>query len=343
MDTLINIELANHILRILAASQVLLFMGILLLSKNPAHIRAIGLALMGAIVIYFFIPLFDPNRDMNQPGSFICALPSLIPILTLLFVWSVFEEGCTIPTWLIGLFGIELTLTCWRVFHGYSSSEGELAAQLLKVFAAAYSIYIVWKGRENDLVEIRQKIRLVFIGVLTITVLGVSISEVFVIYDIDLPGSLLATLWMFGFSILGNIAFIKMNPQLNLVGDPKELVVEQDTQDPAIEQLLNSMQEERLYADHDLRVGSLADKLGIPEYQLRKKINQNLGYRNFNQFVNRYRIEEAGEKLLEDTKTPVLTIALDVGFRSISSFNTAFQTYFGVSPTQYRSQSLSNS
>ena len=65
--------------------------------------------------------------------------------------------------------------------------------------------------------------------------------------------------------------------------------------------------------------------------------------RNFNQFVNRYRIEEAGERLLSEARTPVLTIALDVGFRSISSFNTAFQAQFGVSPTQYRAQALSNS
>ena len=102
--------------------------------------------------------------------------------------------------------------------------------------------------------------------------------------------------------------------------------------------LLHRMKNERLYADHDLRVAGLAQLLGVPEYQLRKRINQKLGYRNFNQFVNRYRIAEAGERLLENTQTPVLTIALDVGFRSISSFNTAFQAQYGVSPTRYRAE-----
>jgi len=148
---------------------------------------------------------------------------------------------------------------------------------------------------------------------------------------------------MLAITFLGNLGFIRMNPKLALVGDPKELVTSTTISDPVVDQLLTSMKEQRLYADHDLRVASLAEKIGIPEYQLRKKINQNLGYRNFNQFVNRYRIEEAGERLLIETRTPVLTIALDVGFRSISSFNTAFQTYFGVSPTQYRIQTLSNS
>ena len=134
-----------------------------------------------------------------------------------------------------------------------------------------------------------------------------------------------------------------MNPNLILVGDPKELVISEKADDPIIDELLRRMQDERLYADHDLRVASLADIVGIPEYQLRQKINQNLGYRNFNQFVNRYRIEEAGQRLVEDSRSPVLSIALDVGFRSISSFNTAFQTQYGVSPTKYRSDALSNS
>ena len=98
------------------------------------------------------------------------------------------------------------------------------------------------------------------------------------------------------------------------------------------------MKRERLYSDHDLRVASLAAMLNVPEYKLRNKINQQLGYRNFNQFVNQYRIDEASKRLLIDSRMPVLSIALDVGFRSISSFNTAFQQQFGVSPTQYRNQ-----
>jgi len=118
---------------------------------------------------------------------------------------------------------------------------------------------------------------------------------------------------------------------------PTPAVVE--SEDPLISELLKRMRDERLYADHDLRVGSLASLLNIPEYKLRSKINQQLGYRNFNQFVNHYRIEEAGVKLRKDVRMPVLSIALDVGFRSISSFNSAFQTQFGISPTQYRAES----
>ncbi len=333
---------ADSVIRILAASQIMLFMGVLLISANPRHVKAVGLVLMAAIVINFFAPLVERYYAVNNL-ELLYAVPSLIPVLTLLFVWVVFEEGCHIPKWIIALVLVDIAITAWRTTSGQAVLSIELIRQLLKVFAAAYAIYIVWRGRENDLIEMRQKIRIVFIGALVITVFGVSITETFKIYGIEFQGAILGSLWMLGITFLGNLGFIKLNPKLRLVGDPKELVTPKSVNDPAIDQLLMSMKEQRLYADHDLRVASLAEQIGIPEYQLRKKINQILGYRNFNQFVNRYRIEEAGERLLVDPRSPVLSIALDVGFRSISSFNTAFQTQFGVSPTKYRSQALSNS
>lgn len=333
-------DFAITLIGVLAASQVMLFVGILFMSKNPSHIKVIGGTLMCAIILYFFVPLISKVTDNVY---LIMVFPSLIPLLTLLFVWAVFEEGCRFPPWIIALCVFEVALTVWRGYQDYNMGDFEVVTQVFKIVIAAYAIFIVWRGREHDLVEMRLKIRLIFIGALSITVLGVSISELFHIYEIDLPGRLLANIWMLAISFFGNLSFIKMNPNLILVGDPKELVLIEHANDPVIDDLLARMQDERLYADHDLRVGSLADIVGIPEYQLRQKINQNLGYRNFNQFVNRYRIEEAGQRLIEDSRSPVLSIALDVGFRSISSFNTAFQTQYGVSPTKYRNDALSNS
>lgn len=335
-------ESTYTLIKILAASQVMLFIGLLLFSKNPHHVKAIGTALMTAIVCYFFLPLIDKNFEA-QTAEIISAFPSLIPVLTLMFVWAIFEEDCFMPKWITALLCFDITLSLWRALYGDNNQEVQLLSQFIKILAASYAIYVVWRGRENDLVEMRLKVRLLFIGALSITVLGVSLAELFEIYNIDLPGLLLGNLWMLSISFLGNATIIKMNPELSLVGDPKELVVNNAPEDDTIIQLLDRMQSERLYADHDLRVGSLALLIGIPEYQLRQKINQSLGYRNFNQFVNRYRIEEAGVLLLKNMRTPILTVALEVGFRSISSFNTAFQAQFGVSPTKYRNQALPNS
>jgi len=103
------------------------------------------------------------------------------------------------------------------------------------------------------------------------------------------------------------------------------------------------MSDGQTYSDHNLRIADLAAKLKVPEYQLRRTINRSLGYQNFNQFVNRYRIEAAAGRLLAEPRTQVLTIALDVGFRSISSFNTAFRAQYQMTPTDYRKQPLTDS
>lgn len=97
-----------------------------------------------------------------------------------------------------------------------------------------------------------------------------------------------------------------------------------------------SMRAGRLYADHDLRIATLAARLGVPEYRVRRAINGGLGFRNFNHYVNSFRIDEASQRLRSERQLPVLSIALDVGFRSISSFNVAFRERHGCAPGEFR-------
>ena len=71
---------------------------------------------------------------------------------------------------------------------------------------------------------------------------------------------------------------------------------------------------------------------------MRRLINQRLGYRNFNVFLNKHRIEEAKAALADPTQAevPVITIAMDAGFQSLGPFNRAFKATTGVTPTEYR-------
>jgi AraC-like DNA-binding protein len=95
---------------------------------------------------------------------------------------------------------------------------------------------------------------------------------------------------------------------------------------------------ERAYRREGLTIGSLSAELGVPEYRLRQLINEGLGHRNFNAFLNRYRIEEAKAALAdpEQVEVPVLTIALDAGFQSIGPFNRAFKAATDLTPTEFR-------
>jgi AraC-like DNA-binding protein len=98
------------------------------------------------------------------------------------------------------------------------------------------------------------------------------------------------------------------------------------------------MSGERLYSRPDLTVASLATTLAVPEYRLRRTINQALGFRNFNAFVNSFRLAEAREALTDRNRDhlPILSIALETGFQSIGPFNRTFKTSTGLTPSEFR-------
>jgi AraC-like DNA-binding protein len=105
-----------------------------------------------------------------------------------------------------------------------------------------------------------------------------------------------------------------------------------------IDALLRLMSDERIYRHDNVTIGTLATRLGIPEYRLRRLINQRLGYRNFNVFLNEHRIADAKAALADPSQAevPVITIAMDAGFQSLGPFNRAFKAITGLTPTEYR-------
>ena len=106
-----------------------------------------------------------------------------------------------------------------------------------------------------------------------------------------------------------------------------------------LDALMRLMSDERIYRHEGITIGMLATKLAVPEYRLRRLlINQQLGYRNFNVFLNNHRIAEAKAALADPSQAevPVITIAMDAGFQSLGPFNRAFKATTGVTPTEYR-------
>lgn len=116
-------------------------------------------------------------------------------------------------------------------------------------------------------------------------------------------------------------------------------------EDRLAEALQRAMTQEHAYRSENLTVASLAARLGVPEYRLRRVINQRLGHRHFNAFVNGFRLAETCAALADPTKRdrPVLSIALDAGFQSIGPFNRAFKVATGLTPTEFRREKLADS
>jgi len=105
-----------------------------------------------------------------------------------------------------------------------------------------------------------------------------------------------------------------------------------------LQELQHYMESEQGYHRCDLTIGSLGEQLSIPEHLLRRLINQHLGYRNFNEYLNHYRIAEAAARLedIAQERLPILTIALEVGYASLTPFNRAFKAHFQQTPSEYR-------
>lgn len=119
--------------------------------------------------------------------------------------------------------------------------------------------------------------------------------------------------------------------------------------DPADDRLAEALQHamavDHAYRREDLSIAGLAAQLSVPEYRLRRLINQRLGHRNFNAYVNGFRLAEATAALADPVRRelPVLTIALTAGFQSIGPFNRAFKAATGLTPTGFRKQKLAES
>ena len=97
------------------------------------------------------------------------------------------------------------------------------------------------------------------------------------------------------------------------------------------------MEIEKLYRDETISLQSLSKKLSISPHQLSEIINKKLD-KNFWDFINTYRIEEA-KKLLRDPKRAdqrILSIAFAVGFNTKTAFNNVFKKYTKMTPSQYK-------
>jgi ligand-binding sensor domain-containing protein/AraC-like DNA-binding protein len=104
-----------------------------------------------------------------------------------------------------------------------------------------------------------------------------------------------------------------------------------------LQKILNLMEEEKPYRDPEITVEKLSKLLAVSEKHLSQILNENLQL-NFNNFINKYRVEEAQRKIVDPKEKDfvILKIAYDVGFNSKSAFNAAFKKFTLMSPSEYR-------
>jgi AraC-like DNA-binding protein len=234
--------------------------------------------------------------------------------------------------------------------------------QLILLGFSIHCLYFAIHGYGVDLLEQRRQARLLFVigmGILLIFVLGngffsfvdpfLSQFELFSIGTI--PNSVFP-LYIFLLTLGVNLSLFRPGVHAfnlqpvsakgsvnNKENNNRQLKKVDAT---LLDGLTKAMEEDKLYQESGLSIARLAESLTMQEYQLRRLINNELDYRNFNQFLNHYRIEESCQRLDDSAQSQhsIATIALDVGYSSLSSFNKAFKEIKGITPSLYRAGEL---
>lgn len=114
-----------------------------------------------------------------------------------------------------------------------------------------------------------------------------------------------------------------------------------ETEKAQYRHLKEIMKRDKPYLDPDLTIDSLSGQTGLPVYLLSRLINEH-GGKNFFNFVNAYRVEEVKDRLMAPgfKSAGVLSIALECGFNSKTTFNTIFKKYTGMTPSAFRTRSI---
>jgi AraC-like DNA-binding protein len=107
-----------------------------------------------------------------------------------------------------------------------------------------------------------------------------------------------------------------------------------------VSRLESLMEEDRIFIIDNLSLEHVAERLGTNTKYISQAINEHYK-KNFYNFINVYRIEEAKKLLLEigNDKYSILGIAHMVGFVSKSTFNVAFKRYTGCTPSEFKKNS----
>jgi AraC-like DNA-binding protein len=212
-----------------------------------------------------------------------------------------------------------------------------LLPRLLGLVVVLHALMRVYLGAGTDLVLPRLRVRFVVLAVSGSYMLVELLGEVFFSGSASEPiaeraHSLAALVLMLG------VAVLSLRVAGGIVRGP-QAALDRPASDPALAERLQRLVEvDGVFRQEGLTIGSLADRLGAQEYKVRQLINAQLGFRNFNAFLNRYRVAEA-EKLLADPARAhlgVAEIAYQVGYRSVATFNKAFKALNGRTPSEFR-------
>ncbi|MEP5938624.1 MAG: helix-turn-helix domain-containing protein [Erythrobacter sp.] len=340
------IETLDTAIRLVSIGASLLLLLLLLAGDVRRGIKvALAGLLLGAMA--YLINSSSPLREVWQPLQLLDLLSLFVPFWIWLFARRLFEkEPAPIVLWPIAA----ISVVCWYAgnFLPWTRPFGFYIIHIIGLLLVVDLLRIAFTGRADDLIEKRRLIRLWLPILVALQSGGVLLFEVISGDAIQNQAvQLMNAVLIFALTLFSGLALLRTDPELLLMTEDKPPApVTADQLSPS-EQVLKEKLEAAMADGHyrtaGLTITGLADHLDSPEHRLRALINQRLGHRNFSAFLNQHRIAEAREILSDKAKVdlPVLTIAMDLGYNSLATFNRAFRTKTATTPSDYRRNAVS--
>ena len=332
-------------------SQILLSL-VLLLRRLPGWSMPEKLLsiLLLSVAAYLIHPLSEGTHWEPLTG----AVQTLVPGVFWLLCASIFDDHFRLDLGKLLLVSLTVVLPLTGqglTALGLSANEALFYTfpQLLEFVLMLLALRVIVRLWGDDLVQARRDLRWWFCALS-----GFYIFLLLSLREVIFPGAVWLEVWQYvplgAVLLITNVLLLQYRPGLlGLVTEPDALnrtdvttetepAAQEPVPDSLLQELSHLMEARKLYRQWSLTIGELAAELNLPEYRLRRIINAGLGYRNFNDFLNSYRVQEAGARLSDPRyqEQAILNIALDSGFRSLSSFNKAFKQAFGQTPSEFR-------
>ncbi|MCB9352417.1 MAG: helix-turn-helix transcriptional regulator [Lewinellaceae bacterium] len=272
-----------------------------------------------------------------------------LPYVFWLFSRSIFDDGFRLRPWMIWLGGMVVVLQFFFFFlnNSFHSEIPQPVFKVIRILQYAISLTFVilgisaaLVGREADLINSRFKFRNSFI-LLTAILISLTLLAEIVFQDEEVPIwlELIQKLTFAGLTFYFAFRRLEIKPNFFMESETSPPVIQSVSIDGALlERLNDQMEVQKIWKTDGLTIRQLAEELEVKEYRLRQAINQHLGFRNFNDYLHSYRIEESCSMLSDPQKKDltILEIAYEVGYKSIAPFNKAFKEITGVTPTEWR-------
>lgn len=298
-------------------------------------------ALLACCIIgHLLVPvlLIDP---ILMPVALVAAgLAALAPVALWACAGTVFDDSFVVPAWAYPLGALTVALgVAALLIHGSTLAHWLDGAALLTWLGwLVMALLAILHDRQGDLVESRRRLRYLLAALVVI----VPALMIWARFTLPVPLPPLLNLVAPALALVAALVLashlLTLRPDNLFTRISARHGVSQQQLSPLAHRLQACMAEERLHATEGLTLEMLAERMDIQPHRLRHVIHHELGHRSFSTFVNLYRVKEVANRLAEpeNRDTPLMTIARDAGFRSMTPLNRTFRARYKTSPSAYR-------